>query len=84
MNSNRELFALLDHLVDRWCERRALRPLRIILKAYPMVSALTDNWGELRSALRQLRSLRDPDVSDAEAAIVEDALRAIERALDRG
>ena len=31
MSSNSELFALLDNLVDGWCERRALPPLRILL-----------------------------------------------------
>jgi hypothetical protein len=84
MESNLELFPLLDKLVDGWCDRRALRPLGIILRAYPMVSTLTDSWGELRNALRDLRCLRAPDVSDAEAAVVEDALRAVERALARG
>jgi hypothetical protein len=81
MNSNEELFALLDGLVDGWCERRALRPLRILLPAYPMVSTLTDSWHELRGALRGLRALRDPDVTDSEAASIDDGLRAVETAL---
>jgi hypothetical protein len=83
MESDLELFTILDKLVDGWCDRRALRPLAIILRAYPMVSLLTDSWGELRNALRDLRCLRDPDISDPEAAVVEDALRAVECALAR-
>jgi hypothetical protein len=81
MNSNSELFALLDRLVDGWCERRALRPLRILLPAYPMVSTLSDSWHELRGVLRSLRTLRDPDITDSEAAAIEDGLRAVETAL---
>jgi hypothetical protein len=81
MNPNSELFALLDGLVDGWCERRALRPLRILLRAYPMESPLSDSWHELRGALRDLRTLRDPDVTDSEAAAIEDGLRAVEAAL---
>jgi hypothetical protein len=29
------LFKLLDQLIDRWCERRALRPLAVVLAGYP-------------------------------------------------
>jgi hypothetical protein len=75
-----DLFALLDRLVDGWCERRALRPLSIILRAYPMTSPLTDGWYDLRDALRDLRAA---SISETEAAGVEDALRAVEEALRR-
>jgi hypothetical protein len=49
MNSNAELFALIDGLVDGWCERRSLSPLRILLPVYPMVSTLSDSWHELQA-----------------------------------
>jgi hypothetical protein len=81
MTSNAELFATLDRLVDGWCERRALRPLSILLHAYPMDSPLSDSWHELRAALRSLRCLRQPDVSEVEIVAIEDSLRAVERAL---
>jgi hypothetical protein len=32
-----EPFKILDHLITGWCERRALRPLRYLLDAYPGV-----------------------------------------------
>jgi hypothetical protein len=83
MEPGDDLFTLLDRLVDGWCERRALRPLSIILRAYPMTSPLTDGWYDLRDALRDLRALRDASISQAEAARVEDALRAVEEALRR-
>jgi hypothetical protein len=83
MTSNADLFAVLDRLVDGWCERRALRPLSILLRAYPLVSSLSDSWHELRGALRSLRGLREPDVSDSEAVLIEDGLRAVEAALTK-
>jgi hypothetical protein len=83
MKSNAELFAVLDRLVDGWCERRALRPLSLILGAYPMVSPLSDSWFELRSSLRNLRCLREPAVTEAEVKDIADALRAVEKALAR-
>lgn len=82
MTSNAELFALLDGLVDGWCERRALRPLSLILRAYPMASLLSDSWQDLRLALRDLRCLEEPVVSSAEANAVDDALRAVEQVLN--
>ena len=81
MNANAELFASLDGLIDGWCERRALRPLSILLRAYPMASPLSDSWHELRRVLRDLRCLKEPDVFDSEATVIEDSLRAVETAL---
>lgn len=43
-------------LVDAWCERRQLKLLSIILRIYPRVSGLTDEWGEIASALKTIRS----------------------------
>jgi hypothetical protein len=83
MESNAELFAMLARLVDGWCDRRALVPLGIILRAYPMPSVLSDSWYELRNALRDLRCLRQPVVTEQEGNDIEEALRAVEKALDR-
>jgi hypothetical protein len=43
-------------LVDAWCERRQLKLLSIILRVYPRVSGLTDEWAEIASALKTIRS----------------------------
>jgi hypothetical protein len=45
----------LGMLVDAWCERRQLKLLRTILAAYPRVSGLTDEWGDLVKALKTIR-----------------------------
>ena len=47
--------ALLRQLIDCWCERRALRPLREILPCYPLVSGLTDEWASLATGLKTIR-----------------------------
>lgn len=46
---------LLRQLIDRWCERRALRPLRVILQCYPLASGLTDEWALLATGLKTIR-----------------------------
>jgi hypothetical protein len=45
-----DLFKTLDALIDAWCERRALRPLRYLLPAYPAVIAHTDQKFQLLEA----------------------------------
>src|SRR4030095_4613922 len=51
------LFKTLDHLINIWCERRALRPLAYLLPAYPGVSAHTDQQFQLLEALKNLKRL---------------------------
>jgi hypothetical protein len=46
---------LLAQLIDGWCGRRALRPLRVILQCYPLVSGLTDEWASLATGLKTIR-----------------------------
>jgi hypothetical protein len=46
---------LLRQIIDGWCERRALRPLRVILQCYPLVSGLTDEWASLAMGLKTIR-----------------------------
>src|SRR4030095_9993726 len=41
------LFKTLDHLINIWCERRALRPLAYVLPAYTGASAHTDQQFQL-------------------------------------
>ena len=73
-----ELFRLLDTLIDCWCERRALVPLRELLGACPPIPVHTDQWGELYTADRNLRGLHlvlpredSATVSAANAAIYQ-------------
>lgn len=71
------LFALLDGLVDHWCERRALGPLRLILQAYPLASGLTDEWHQLYQALRLIRSQYDKQLPEEEALLLGEAIVSI-------
>jgi hypothetical protein len=51
------LYQKLDWLIDQWCERRALRPLQCLLRAYPGVWVHTDQLYELLEALRDVKGL---------------------------
>jgi len=60
----------LDRLIDGWCERRAIRPLQCLLRAYPSPLAHGDQKHELLEALRDVKGLCRPDLTEAELRIL--------------
>ena len=78
---NGEFFALLKQLIDKWCDRRALKPLSRMLGPYLAFDGLTDGWREILSALKDVHALCRSDLSDAESKAVNVLIRAAERAL---
>jgi hypothetical protein len=84
-NQTREqLFASLRHLVESWCDRRCLRALRAVLRGYPLVSPLTDGWGELLLALQDVRAFTRDELTEDERQSVDDCIRTVERTLRPG
>ena len=67
---------MISELVNRWCDRRDLQSLRVILAAWPRVSGLTDDWGQLLEALRILRS--DQRLPEDERTIIADLVVEVE------
>ena len=68
---------------DGWCERRALKPLRFILQAYPLASGLTDEWGQLHNALRDIRALNEDELNAREKERLNQAIVGAEKILGR-
>ena len=48
----------LAALIDRWCERRALGPLRFLLPHYRRATILTDDWADLASCFKAIACRR--------------------------
>jgi hypothetical protein len=72
----------MQALIDGWCEKRNLQALRLVLPAYPP-GALTDDWGDLLIALKQVRiSCRD-DLELKEMETVIALIHQVERTLER-
>ena len=46
----------ITRLIDGWCERRALRPLGIVLSSWPP-NGLTDEWVQVWAVMRHLRAV---------------------------
>lgn len=69
-------------LIDTWCGRRAICPLRWVLPAWPH-NGLTDGVAELASALRTVLAMAKHDLTEAETKLVLVALAGYDRALNR-
>lgn len=65
-------------LVDAWCDRRALHPLRLILRGYPLVSGPTDDWAALLDSLSDVRAMCQSELPEAERRQVEACIVATE------
>jgi hypothetical protein len=72
---------VVELLIDRWCERRALGPLRRILQTWPN-SGMTDGYGDLGDALAAVRSLERDRLDPVESELVHIAHNRIDRLLN--
>ena len=68
----------LDWLIDQWCERRELRSLQFLFRAYPGVLAHTDQFGELLEALRDVKGLCRDKLKPEELTLVISLINELE------
>jgi len=83
MTESSDLFRMIDQLVDRWCERRALGPLRHILPVYPLINALSDGWFELYRGLKNVKVFCKKELLPEEEEILRAAMNLLAGAFDR-
>ena len=81
--SNEEFFAALRSLIDGWCERRALPVLAAILPSFVSFNGMTDGWGELLFALKDVIAFHSDRLTPTEQDTVTDLRRVVERVLRR-
>ena len=72
---------ILDTLIDGWCERRAIRPLKYLLRAYPGPLAHTDHLYELLDALKDVKDLCRDDLTPEERQMLNKADNTLEDSL---
>jgi hypothetical protein len=82
-NTPQQLLAQVDCLCNAWCDRRCLQALRCLLPAWPLSSPLTDGWGELGIALKNVRAFARRELSGEELAEVEQLIRDLDRIVQR-
>lgn len=70
-------------LLNDWCDRRALEPLRLVLPHYPIFNGHTDELAELARALKTVRTEMRPTLPLEEFDRIVAVLHALEDALER-
>ena len=70
MNDPKNIFLKIDKLVDGWCERRCLKPLRYILQHCPLLSGLTDEWGALHESLKDIKGFCQKELNEEEKKLL--------------
>jgi hypothetical protein len=78
MNNANDIFSKIDKLIDGWCERRALKPLRFSLRSYPLCSGLTDEWGALLDSLKDIKGLCESELPTEEKMVLVELMNAVE------
>lgn len=76
-----DIYQTLDLLIDRWCERRALRPLRLLLPVYTSGLAHTDQKFALLEALKDVKGLCRDELPADELKMLIEAHNALEDSL---
>lgn len=84
MNISVDIIPILDPLITAWCERRALKPLRYILHAYPLPAGvwLTDDCERLLEALKDVRGLCHDILPSEERVKLTKAMILLQDSLD--
>lgn len=80
--SNDEFFGALKALVERWCDKRSLRPLSRILHAYLSFNGMTDGWAELAKGLKSVRAQDRDRLSAEEFEAADELIRATDKAMN--
>jgi len=77
----REFQAGMEKLLDSLCAQRAYRPLRTILPHYPILNGFTDEWVNLASALKTVRTQNKAELGETDMQLVISLQHAAESAL---
>lgn len=78
-----ELQSKIDFLVDAWCARKELIPLRRLLNGAAGINGLTDGWAELLAELRAIRAQDAARLRAREMDVVVEVQHLVGGYLDR-
>ena len=78
-----EFFTCLDNLVKGWCDRYCFRALRHILPGYPITSGLTDDYADLLTALKNVRSFAKIELTQDEIEIIDKLIKIVDKMVYR-
>ena len=76
-----DIFQTLDLLIDRWCERRAIRPLQLLLRRYPGPLFHTDQKFELLNAMKDVKQSCKAELTEEEYRLLLKAIQSLGNSL---
>src|SRR6185369_8144696 len=65
-----DFFAALDALAEAWRNRRCDKALKAYLKGYPLGPGMTDDWGRLFLALKEVKAVAGGELTPEEKKTV--------------
>jgi hypothetical protein len=77
-----QLAAAVTALIDGWCARRALAPLRYVLPVWPPESSLPSDWWQLRDAMTFVRRTLPHELAAEEQTAMNDVTDFLDRMLN--
>ncbi|MEI6561509.1 MAG: hypothetical protein WCO68_05415 [Verrucomicrobiota bacterium] len=80
---NADIYLDLRKLADGWCERRALRALHQFLPGYFSLNGMTDGWGELQIALKDVLVFAKEEITEDEVKEVKRIMNIIHEVIHR-
>jgi len=80
---NSDISENLDFLIDRWCSRKELEPLRKVLNGKAGINGLTDGWAELLLELKSVRAQDKGNLQSEEYDMVVELIHTTEKILGR-
>ena len=81
IKNNEAFFKALRILIEKWCDRRCLQALNRILGAYLGFDGSTDGWGELRTALNDVRTFAKGELTADEHKDMVELIKVADRVL---
>ena len=81
IGSKDRFFTIVDSLIEGWCRRRELHPLRIILPAWPPPNGFSDEWALVRDSLRHIRAMAKTSLNPDEANLINEAIAILDVSL---
>jgi hypothetical protein len=70
-------------LIDRWCSRKQLKPLRHLLNGEASLNGLTDGWEEMLTELKTIRAQNKEELKQDEFEIIVELIHVVETVLNR-
>ena len=72
-----------EFLIDRWCSRKQLKPLRHLLNGQASLNGLTDGWSDMLTELKTIRSQCTDELQQDEFEKLVQLIHYAQAALER-